>query len=131
MNWARIIAEERIKEAQREGAFNHLPGAGKPLPADDLEGVPEELRMGYRMLKNAGALPEEMQLRKDMVSLQELLRSCRDDDEKAKLNAEINAKQLRYRMLMDKRGWNSSDSFIEYETKIQEKLAEPGKDRPK
>ncbi|KIL36316.1 molecular chaperone DnaJ [Cohnella kolymensis] len=131
MNWARIIAEERIREAQREGAFDNLPGAGKPLPPDDLEGVPEDLRMGYRMLKNAAALPEEMQLRKDMVSLQELLRSCRDDDEKAKLNAEMNAKQLRYRMLMDQRGWNSSDSFIEYESRIQEKLAEPGKDPQK
>jgi len=29
------IAEERIREAQREGAFDNLPGKGKPLVLDD------------------------------------------------------------------------------------------------
>lgn len=131
MDWARIIAEEKIREAQREGTFDNLPGAGKPLPPDDLAGVPAELRMGYRMLKNAGVIPEEMQLRKEMVTLEELLRRCRDEGERAKLNSEINAKKLRYRMLMDQRGWSSSDSFMEYESKIQQKLAEADEEPPK
>lgn len=60
MDIFRIMAEEKIKEAIRGGEFDHLPGAGKPLPPDDMEGVPEELRMGYRLLKNAGILPEEL-----------------------------------------------------------------------
>ena len=38
-----------------------------------LVGVPEHLRMGYKILKNAGVLPEEMQLKKEMVSLKTLL----------------------------------------------------------
>ena len=34
------IAEERIKEAQRAGAFDNLPGKGKPLDLEDLSWVP-------------------------------------------------------------------------------------------
>ncbi len=36
------------------GAFEGLAGFGKPLPKDDAAYVPEELRMGYRIMKNAG-----------------------------------------------------------------------------
>ncbi len=53
------IAEERIKETQGKGAFDNLPGRGKPLDPDDGANVPEELRMAWRVLKNAGCLPPE------------------------------------------------------------------------
>ena len=45
------LAEERIKEAQRAGAFDNLPGKGKPLDLEDLSWVPEDLRIGYLVLK--------------------------------------------------------------------------------
>ena len=47
------IAEQRILEAQRAGAFDNLPGKGKPLELEDLSWVPEDLRIGYHVLKNA------------------------------------------------------------------------------
>jgi hypothetical protein len=53
------IAEERIREAQQAGAFDNLPGKGKPLELEDLSWVPEELRIGYLVLKNAHVLPPE------------------------------------------------------------------------
>lgn len=129
MNWIASIADEKIREAQLKGEFDNLPGAGKPLPEEDLRGVPEELRIGYKMLKNAGMLPEEMQLRKDMVSLQDLLRVCRDESESRKLTSELNAKKLRYRMLMEERGWSSAGAYIEYESQIQRRLTESEIDR--
>ena len=54
-------AEARINEAVARGEFQELPGAGKPLPGEDLSAVPEELRAAYRVLKNAGYLPPEAQ----------------------------------------------------------------------
>ena len=51
------IVEERIRDAQRRGMFNHLEGAGKPLKPDEFANVPEELRMAYKILKNADMLP--------------------------------------------------------------------------
>lgn len=120
----RIMAEEKIQEAVRRGEFDNLPGAGKPLPPDELEGVPEDLRLSYKLLKNAGALPEEIQLRKEIVTLGELLAACRNDPERRKLQRELSAKKLRYQSLMSERGWHASGAFAEYERQIQEKLTE-------
>ncbi|WP_080838113.1 DnaJ family domain-containing protein [Cohnella massiliensis] len=123
MDWFQSIANERIIEAQRKGEFDDLPGKGKPLPPDELASVPEELRMGFRLLKNAGALPPEMELRKEMVTLEDLLRCCRDDNERAELRGRLAEKRFRYRMMMEQRGWSGIGAFGEYEDRIERKLA--------
>jgi hypothetical protein len=122
MDWMRKMAEEKINEAIKEGAFDNLPGAGKPLELDDVSRVPEELRASYRLLKNAGVLPEEMQLRKEMVTLESLLACCTDEGERKSLTEKLSAARLRYRMLMENRGWGMSGAFAEYESKIRERL---------
>ena len=76
--------------------------SGKPIKLDDLVGVPEHLRMGYKILKNAGVLPEEMQLKKEMVSLKDLLDACYDETERQTLQQKMNEKMLRYNMMMEK-----------------------------
>ena len=47
------LAEERIREAQKNGVFENLPGKGKPLVLEDLSLVPADLRLAYHVLKNA------------------------------------------------------------------------------
>lgn len=68
-------AERHILDAQRQGEFDNLPGSGHPLMLDDDSHVPAELRAGYRMLKNAGCLPPELEQRKEAVELAQLLDS--------------------------------------------------------
>jgi hypothetical protein len=53
------LVDARIEEARLRGEFDNLPGAGKPLPEEDMS-VPEELRLAHRILKNAGVLPPEL-----------------------------------------------------------------------
>src|ERR1043166_8240452 len=96
------IAEQRIREAMERGEFDNLPFHGKPIRLDDLVGVPEHLRMGYKILKNAGVLPEEMQMKKEIVSLKNLLDACYDETEKQTLQQKMNEKILRYNMMMEK-----------------------------
>jgi hypothetical protein len=48
------LVEERIRQAQARGAFDDLPGAGRPLALDDDPLVPEELRVAWRLLRGAG-----------------------------------------------------------------------------
>lgn len=67
------LAEEHIREAQARGAFDRLPGAGRPLQLDDDAGVPVELRAGYRLLRNAGCLAPELQLRREITRVEQLL----------------------------------------------------------
>lgn len=63
------IAEERIREAMERGEFDNLELKGKPLEIREDPFVPEELRIAYRMLKNAGFLPKEVELRKEIAEL--------------------------------------------------------------
>ncbi len=62
----------------------------KPLPKDDMEHVPTDLRMGYRMLKNAGYVPEEVGLRKEIQKTEDLLCQCVDEKEKYKQLTKLN-----------------------------------------
>ncbi|MTH48489.1 DnaJ family domain-containing protein [Intestinirhabdus alba] len=73
-------AERHISDAQAKGEFDNLPGSGEPLRLDDDTHVPPELRAGYRLLKNAGCLPPELEQRKEAVQLQDMLKSIRQDD---------------------------------------------------
>ncbi|HEY8530307.1 MAG TPA: DUF1992 domain-containing protein [Paenibacillaceae bacterium] len=123
MDAFRSIAEEKIKEAIERGEFDRLPGFGKPLPPDDAEGVPEELRLAFKVLKNAGLLPEEMQLRKEMLTLEDLLRCAKDEGERKRLQTELTLRRLRYRTLMEQRGWKDLSVFSAYEAKLEERLA--------
>ena len=75
-------AERHITDAQRKGEFDNLPGQGEPLVLDDDSAVPEALRSGYRLLKNAGCLPPELEQRKQAVELADLLKGIRQEDER-------------------------------------------------
>ena len=96
--FARIV-EERIREAQQQGAFDNLPGKGKPIVLEDLSTVPEDLRMAYHILKNAHVLPPEAELRKEIHTLQDLLRYIEDDGERKALAKEIEWKVIRLDLL--------------------------------
>jgi hypothetical protein len=67
------LVEARIAEAQRAGAFDDLPGAGRPLDLDDDRLVPEDVRMAYRILRNAGFVPPEVEARREAADLRRLL----------------------------------------------------------
>ncbi|MDH3760768.1 MAG: DUF1992 domain-containing protein [Gammaproteobacteria bacterium] len=67
------LAEEQILSAIRRGEFDDLPGEGQPLMLDDDSVIPEELRVAYRLLRNAGCLPPELTLRNEIQQLEGLL----------------------------------------------------------
>ncbi|WP_275556445.1 DUF1992 domain-containing protein [Mixta sp. Marseille-Q2659] len=75
------LAEQHILEAQKKGELTGLPGEGAPLILDDDSHVPAELRAGYRLLKNAGYLPPELELRREAVELNDLLKQVEPQDE--------------------------------------------------
>lgn len=97
------IAEARIRDAIERGELDDLAGKGKPLALEDLSRVPEDLRVGYLLLKNAGILPEEMTLRKEMVTLEALIDACSDPEERTRLRKDLNWKLVRYQMMMERR----------------------------
>lgn len=69
----RKIAEEKIKEAIERGDFDDLQYKGKPIEIKENPYVPEELRIAYRILQNAGFIPKEVELRKEILELESYL----------------------------------------------------------
>jgi DnaJ-like protein len=98
----RSIAERKIEEAMEQGLFDDLPGKGKPLVIEDLPGVPEELRMGFKILKDAGVLPEEMALKQSVARLRDLVDACADEDTRHKLRRVLRDQEMRYNILMER-----------------------------
>ncbi|AKG34698.1 DnaJ family domain-containing protein [Paenibacillus durus] len=120
MSW---LAEQRIEEAMRKGEFRNLPGHGKPLELEDLSGVPEELRMSFKIMKNAGLLPEELQLRAECATLENLLAACHDSGaEKRTLSRRLTEKKLRLEELLRQRGLDGSAAFAQYGEQIRMRL---------
>lgn len=115
-----IIAERKIREAIDSGELDNLPGKGKPLANDNLDNVPGELRCAYKILKNAGFVPEEIELKKSIYCLNDLLNTCHDEEERKTIRQKLNQKQMRYSMIMEARGCTSMNLL--YQDKIMEKL---------
>jgi hypothetical protein len=83
------LVEERVAAAQRAGAFDDLPGAGRPLAFDDEPLVPEELRMAYRILRNAGFVPPEVQTLRELRELERLIETGADDATRRRAGARL------------------------------------------
>jgi len=83
------IAERRIAEAQARGEFDDLPGAGAPLELGDDALVPEDLRAAYRVLRNAGFVPPELEASAEIREIEQPLSRIEDDAERARLLSRI------------------------------------------
>lgn len=123
MDFSFLVSEDKIKKAYQDGEFNHLPGFGKPLPKDSLSSVPEELRMAYRVLKNAGYSLEEDKIRQELLSMEDLIRSCETEEEKLFLQRKYNEKLLRFhKMMKERKGESHSNHFSGYQKKVENKF---------
>jgi len=114
-------AERHILDAQRKGEFDNLDGSGEPLVLDDDSHVPTELRAGYRLLKNAGCLPPELEQRREAVALADLLKNIqRDSPEYAQLSRHLALLELKLRQA----GINTDFLHGDYAHKLQQKISE-------
>ena len=89
------IVEKRIQEAQRKGEFDNLPGRGKPIDYEEDRHIPEDLRLAYKILKNADCLPPEIEEKKEIRQMEDLLANIPDEKEKYKLIKKINYKIMK------------------------------------
>jgi len=114
------MAENKIREAMARGEFENLPGAGKPLRLEDDSMIPDDLRVAYKILRNAGCIPPELEVRKEIVTLRDLLRTIEDGEVKKEKIRELNYKLMKL-SIMGKR-MVTLDEFPEYKERILEKM---------
>lgn len=111
--------EEAIQEAIERGEFDNLAGMGKPLNLDDENSYAGEKAAGYRLLKNNGYAPPEIEL------LKEIRRErARMEQKLERLRARGNA--LRYRAVppfeSEKRAYNAAleKAITDYDAHLRE-----------
>ncbi|MEB7544862.1 DnaJ family domain-containing protein [Enterobacter huaxiensis] len=113
--------ERHISDAQRKGEFDNLPGSGEPLMLDDDSHIPPELRAGYRLLKNAGCLPAELEQRREAVELADLLKSIRKDDPR---HTELSRRLMLMELKLRQAGINTDFLHGEYGDRLLHKMNE-------
>lgn len=74
MKW-RDLAENQIQKARSQGQFDHLEGAGKPLPQRVAGDV---ISAGMAMMADAGVLPREIELKKAVEAQRKRLQATTD-----------------------------------------------------
>jgi hypothetical protein len=84
------IVEERIKAAQKRGDFENLPGSGKPLMLEEDRHIAQELRLAHKILRNADCLPPEIELKKEIQRMEDLICGMQDTIEKYRSIKKLN-----------------------------------------
>ncbi|WP_213198883.1 DnaJ family domain-containing protein [Klebsiella aerogenes] len=114
-------AERHILDAHSKGEFDNLTGSGEPLALDDDSHVPPELRAGYRLLKNAGCLPPELELRRDAMALSDLLKTVELDDPRY---TELNRRLTLFELKLRQAGMNTDFLRGDYADRLWHKINE-------
>lgn len=90
MSWLSRMAERQIQRARLKGQLQGLEGEGKPLP--DRPGdafVSPGDAVGFRIMAEAGVLPEEITLKKRVAEQRKKLAALTDAGERKAAMAEL------------------------------------------
>ena len=96
------IVEAIIKEAMERGEFDHLPGKGQPIDLTEYFETPEEVRLAYSILKNAGMTSREVDLLKEIAELKQMLEAEREEEKKQEITRQIRQKQVEFSLIMER-----------------------------
>lgn len=84
------IAERKIAEAMKTQDFTSEKWKNKPLPLDIDRNIPDDLKMAYKILKNSGYLPPEIEDKKEVQRLEELIAATEDEHERLRQMKKLN-----------------------------------------
>ena len=94
--------EQIIREGMARGDFDNLKGKGKPLNLDDYFNTPEDVRMGFSILKSNDFVPEEVERLKEIAEVREKLKTATDPEEKQALEKSLRDKTLALSLILEK-----------------------------
>lgn len=104
MSWLNRLAERRMQAARLKGELQGLEGEGKPLPdrTSDAFITPGDA-VGFRIMAEAGVLPEEIVLKKAVMAQREKLASLTDEAGRKAAMAELAQLEMRQAMAEEAR----------------------------
>lgn len=122
MNLIDWLVEQKISEAIARGELADLPGEGVPLELDDDVLIPEQVRMAYRILRNAGFVPPEVTALREIGDLERQIEALSHDDERARARALRKLQYLRLRLEASGRFRHVLHSASTYSGKLLDRL---------
>ncbi len=121
------IAEERIAAAIERGELSDLPGQGVPLKLDDDVLIPETLRMAYRILRNAGLVPPEVETLRAIRDLERVIEDLSEPEPRCRALRKLQL--LRLRLETSGRQANMMHAGSYYSQKLLGHFDDNGRDK--
>lgn len=103
MSYFHRIAEQKIREAIKNGEFDNLEGAGKALDHSEYFNAPPEMRMCYHILRNAGVVPDEVEILNGIHRITKQIKAALTPEEKEKLIRDKVILQSKYNLMKELR----------------------------
>ena len=123
-----FIAEQKIAQAMQERDLNSPKWKGRPLPLEDDRFVPDDLKMAYKILKNSGFLPPEIEERKEIKRLEDLIATSKDELERLRQMKKLNV--LLMKIDAQRPSPVNIASQDDYYRKVVERITLNAKDKP-
>ena len=128
MNILAFLAEQKILQAMEERDLSDNSFKYKPLPLEDDSFVPAELKIAYKILKNSGFLPPEVEERKEIKRIEDLITSTEDEHERLRQMKKL---ELLMMKIDAKRSFTTSiNSQHEYYRNVVERITVKSKIPP-
>lgn|SRR5574341_33857 len=102
MTFFNKAVEAVLKEAIERGEFDDLPGKGRPIDLTAYFETPEEVRAAYSILKNAGMVPREVELLREIAELKQIMVTLPDENKKKDIKKQIERKQMDFSLMMER-----------------------------
>ena len=94
---------QSLRDAQRSGELQSAPSWGKPLDLNDgYEQTPEELRMAFKALKDAGFVPPEVETMKRIAALREVINAAPDAPDAEAMRRRLSELQQQLALRLEK-----------------------------
>ncbi len=94
--------EAILKAAIERGEFEDLPGKGKPIDLTAYFETPEEVRAAYSILKNAGLVPREVELLREIAELRQAESALAEEGRRLDIHRQIEKKQIEFSLRMER-----------------------------
>jgi len=121
MDFLASIAEQKILKAMEEGDLNSSEWKNKPLPLKDDHLVPDDLKIAYKMLKNSGYLPPELEDRKEIKRMEDLIAATEDEHERLRQMKKLSVLLMK---VEEKRAFSSNIALQDdYYRKVVERIS--------
>lgn len=92
-----------LAESEARGELKQARSYGRPLDlGDGYDETPAELRMGYKILKDAGVVPPEVELMREIEALRASLEGAPDDESTRQRRLQLVDKQQRLSLRLEK-----------------------------